>query len=125
MRASALAYGSLLALIPMLAVIMSVTSTFLKKEGEERIDSFIVKLVSTLTPPAALHSDTNLVGSENLEQITNTSPTVAGPPNGTFPSRHQNVFFHLALAGKLGMLSDFFDRPSAVQSSLRICCVVV
>jgi len=88
-RASALAYGSLLALIPMLAVIMSVTSTFLKKEGEERIDSFIVKLVSTLTPPAALHSDTNLVGSENLEQITNTSPTVAGPPNGTFPSRHQ------------------------------------
>src|SRR6185503_8408560 len=65
-RASALAYGSLLALIPVLAVIMSVTSTFLKKEGEERIDQFIVKLVSTLTPPATLQSNTNDVESESL-----------------------------------------------------------
>jgi len=70
-RASALAYGSLLALIPMLAVIMSVTSTFLKKEGEERIDQFIVKLVSTLTPPATLQSSTNDVESDNLEGATN------------------------------------------------------
>src|SRR5882724_9988978 len=66
-RASALAYGSLLALIPMLAVAMSVTSTFLKKEGEARIDQFIVKLVSTLTPPATLHSSTNDVEGESLE----------------------------------------------------------
>src|SRR6516164_10178194 len=53
-RASALAYASLLALIPMLAVVVSVTSTFLKKEGEDRIDQFIEKMVSTLTPPATL-----------------------------------------------------------------------
>ena len=39
-RASALAYATLLALIPMLAVVVSVTSTFLKKEGEDRIDAF-------------------------------------------------------------------------------------
>ncbi len=70
-RASALAYGSLLALIPMLAVIMSITSTFLKKEGEERIDQFIVKLVSTLTPPATLHSNTNDIANESLEGATN------------------------------------------------------
>src|SRR6267154_4066607 len=56
-RASALAYGSLLALIPMLAVALSITSTFLKKEGEERIDQFIVKLVSSVTPPAMMHSN--------------------------------------------------------------------
>src|SRR6266481_637386 len=51
-RASALAYGSLLALIPMLAVVVSITSTFLKKEGEDRIDQFIAKLVASVTPPA-------------------------------------------------------------------------
>src|SRR5882724_6617120 len=45
-RASALAYVTLLALVPMLAVVVSVTSTFLKNEGEEQIDAFIVRLVS-------------------------------------------------------------------------------
>ena len=39
-RASALAYATLLALVPMLAVVVSVTSTFLKNEGEEQIDAF-------------------------------------------------------------------------------------
>src|SRR4051812_48850215 len=47
-RASALAYASLLALIPMLAVVVSITSTFLKQEGEEQIDQFIGKMVSAL-----------------------------------------------------------------------------
>src|SRR6476646_2775507 len=65
-RASALAYASLLALIPMLAVVVSVTSSILKSEGEERIDNFVVKLVSDLVPPGTLaddESDTNNAGT--------------------------------------------------------------
>lgn len=53
-RASALAYATLLAIIPMLAVVMSITSSFLKQEGETRIDEFIVKFVNSVIPPATL-----------------------------------------------------------------------
>ena len=49
-RASALSYTTLLALIPMLAVAMSVTSIFLKSEGEERIRHFIQSFVDNIVP---------------------------------------------------------------------------
>lgn len=48
-RASALAYASLLALVPMLAVIASVAVSLLKNEGEERSKQLIETLVSSLT----------------------------------------------------------------------------
>src|SRR5439155_2080964 len=67
-RASALAYATLLALIPMLAVVMSITTTFLKKEGEQRIDQFIIKLVANMTPPAVLETNAvTLVTNQVIE----------------------------------------------------------
>jgi membrane protein len=59
LRAAALSYTTLLALIPLLAVAISVTSSLLKNQGEEQIYSAVDKLVSALTPPATLADTTN------------------------------------------------------------------
>jgi membrane protein len=56
-RAAALSYTTLLALIPLLAVAISVTSSLLKSEGEQKIYEAIDKLVANVMPPARL--DTN------------------------------------------------------------------
>jgi membrane protein len=74
-RASALAYGTLLALIPVLAVVVSVTSTFLKKEGEDRIDQFIEKMVSTVMRPGTLV--TNVADNVSPMSATNATPGAA------------------------------------------------
>src|SRR5450631_4095147 len=55
-RAAALSYSSLLALIPMLAVAIGVTSSLLKGQGEEKIYTAIDQMVSSIVPPG---SDTN------------------------------------------------------------------
>ncbi len=60
-RAAALSFTTLLALIPMLAVAISVTSSLLKKEGEEKIYGFIDKAVSNLMPPAKLNTNSGSV----------------------------------------------------------------
>src|SRR5690348_9204949 len=52
-RAAALSYTTLLALIPLLAVAISVTSSLLKSQGEEKIYAAIDKMVSSVMPPAA------------------------------------------------------------------------
>src|SRR5262245_54602640 len=51
-RASALSYITLLAMIPMLAVAMSVSSAFLKSQSEEQIENFIQRFVDNMIPAA-------------------------------------------------------------------------
>ena len=65
-RAAALSYTTLLALIPLLAVAISVTSSLLKSQGEDKIYAAVDKLVSNLMPPATVTSDTNGAVSLNL-----------------------------------------------------------
>lgn len=82
-RASALAYASLLALIPMLAIVMSITTIFLKKEGEKQIDTFINHLVASVTPPATLTTNATssaLTGPGQLSGANST--TAASDTNG-------------------------------------------
>ncbi len=49
-RASALAYTTLLALVPILAVVVSVSAGLLKKEGQKPIDELLDKLVQNVAP---------------------------------------------------------------------------
>ena len=53
-RASALAFTSLLAMIPLLVLAVSITSSLLKSQGEEQIYQAIDKMVSTIMPPASM-----------------------------------------------------------------------
>ena len=55
-RASALSYASLLALIPMLALVMSVTTSVLKDEGADQIEHFIQGLIDYVMPPAVIET---------------------------------------------------------------------
>jgi len=75
-RASALSYSSLLALIPILAVAISVTSSLLKSDGEEQIYQIINDCVEVLVPPATIPArvpaaDTNMAPAVVVTETTN------------------------------------------------------
>jgi len=83
-RASALSYTTLLAMIPLLAVIIGITTTLLKKEGEDKIYYAIDHFVSSVVPPA-----TN--GVPEIAATTNTVPEIdtnapAAQAAGTAPA---------------------------------------
>jgi membrane protein len=58
-RASALSYTTLLAMIPLLAVAVSVTSSLLKTQGETQIYEAIDKFVSNIMPPATVSTNSS------------------------------------------------------------------
>ena len=87
-RASALSYTTLLALIPMLAVAISVTSSLLKEQGEAGIYRLVDQVVAYLVPPtkgktnspapaAVLQMTTNFV---ELGAQTNSLVSTNEPP---------------------------------------------
>jgi membrane protein len=69
-RASALSYTTLLAMIPLLAVAVSVTSSLLKTQGEEKIYAAIDKIVSNIMPPATVSTNSSGVA-------LNLGPTIS------------------------------------------------
>lgn len=105
-RASALAYATLLALIPVLAVVVSVTSSFLKKEGEEQIDQFIVKMVSSVTPPATITSTNEPLGVEE-------APATNAPIGATNLSEQQKE----AVPGEKSPTEVREETPKGTEAS--------
>ncbi len=78
-RASALAFTSLLALIPLLVVAVGITSSLLKSEGEDQIYHAIDRFVSTLVPPATVEN------TNGQMVVTHMEGKWAGGPAGAFP----------------------------------------
>jgi membrane protein len=91
-RASALSYSTVLAMIPLLAVAISVTSSLLKTQGEDKIYSAINKFVATIVPPEARNTNgpatalalTNFSTAQNKFTLTPTNPVA--DTNSFFPS---------------------------------------
>ncbi len=95
-RASALSYTTLLAMIPMLAVVISITSSLLKDEGEERIYTIVDKFIATVIPPSpnptnhpfatgssATTGSTNFLAGQISAPATNGTAEIAGGTNET------------------------------------------
>ena len=70
-RASALAYTTLLALIPILAMVVSVSTSFLKKDGEKPINDLIERAVTKIAPQLGLieQSDTDKAQQSRNEVV--------------------------------------------------------
>jgi membrane protein len=135
-RASALAYATLLALIPMLAVVMSITSSVLKTQGEDRINEFIGKVVASLTPPAALtvpgtvtnDSSEAIAPSPAAEPATTSVPAPAraageegkGLDTRRAVAQHINQFIQNTRSGAMGVTGSVLLIFVAISMLSRI-----
>jgi membrane protein len=80
-RAAALSYTTLLALVPLLAVAISVTSSLLKNEGEDRIEQFVQKVVNQMIPPATIEAapSTENLSSASATNSVSTTNSISAP----------------------------------------------
>ena len=96
-RASALSYSTLLALIPLIAIALGVTSSLLKDTDQAKLDQFVEKMVSSVAPPANIPTNsvaaifnsvpaaaTNAVAENNLN-ASGTHAAAAATTSNTPP----------------------------------------
>ncbi len=101
-RASALSFSTLLALIPLLAVALSVTSSLLSTENEAKLTQFVEQTVARLAPPASIPaSPVTVVSNSPVLTPTNFTPTTNSPPStpNSQPSTSTNPPSGVAAAG--------------------------
>jgi membrane protein len=95
-RASALSYSTLIALIPLLAVALGVTGSLLKGQDEAQFQHVVEKMVAAITPPASVDTNfsavaapgsnsvalviTNITAVTNLAGVVETETNIAPAP---------------------------------------------
>jgi len=80
-RASALSYSTLLALIPLLVVALNVTSTFLSAQNESKLTQFVEGTVASLAPSANIPTNTIPAGTNTIVLVA-TNAAAATNENG-------------------------------------------
>jgi membrane protein len=123
-RASALAYATVLALIPMLAVAISISSALLKQEGEDQIDQFIVKLVASVTTLASINTNSaDEIDDTGLDTTNPPAPAAAVTVPATVTAAATNIPPLTAGLGETNMhppLPAFAQAEEAVKSRRAI-----
>jgi membrane protein len=104
-RASALAYATVLALIPMLAVAVSISSALLKQEGEDQIDQFITKLVASLTTEEAANTNSAAAAFPLTAELTNP-PAPAAPAGALAENANSPAFTERSLTNQHQLRSE-------------------
>jgi len=71
-RASALSYSTLLALIPLIAIALGITSSLLKDTDQAKLDQFVEHMVSSVAPAANVPTNT-VAGASNSVPVSATN----------------------------------------------------
>lgn len=121
-KASSLAYATLLALVPMLAVVVGVTSTFLKQEGEDRIDQFIERFVASITPPDLLSTNVTSAATNVSVLVTNVAAPTSPEQVATGSAGVTNVveISHKAEVTNLVVGPSFLRTEEVLQARRTI-----
>ncbi len=112
-RASALSYTTLLAMIPLLAIAISLTSALLRKEGEQQIYRAIDKFVSQVVPPATVTTaempeHLSMADSTNADMTTTNVVTSTDAANARVTAQKEvaqfiHQFIRNTRSGTLGV----------------------
>ena len=106
-RASSLAYTSLVAMIPVLAVALSVATNLIAKDGEEgqeQVEQLIEYFVSTVAPMLDLESKDGSIG-EGGEQTDPIDGELAAPSRRTEVARQIHAYINNIQAKTIGVTS--------------------
>ena len=82
-RASALSFSTLLALIPLLAVALSVTSNLLSPLQEAKLTQFVEKIAASVAPPANVPANFAAAEPNSLARTTTNFIPAAHSGEGT------------------------------------------